>query len=121
MFFISNDGMIDFGIVLSLLFVGYWLLAIIFCKNDLLKIREANTALIVFFFGLIFMVFEKINQDYLNTSLFCQTGDSQRLEFDISWPCNNAYYAENMIAVFLVLCLTFSLCIRVYLSRKDAN
>ena len=121
MFFISNEGMIEFGIVLSLLFIGYWLLAIIFCKNDFLKIREANTALIVFFFGFIFMVFEKINHDYLNTSLFCQTGDPRRLEFDISWPCDKAFYAENTIVIFLILCLIFSICIRVYFSRKDTN
>ncbi|MEO9468977.1 hypothetical protein [Parasphingorhabdus sp.] len=121
MFFISNQGMIDFGVVLSLSFVVYWFLATLFCRDGFLKIRQANTALLFFFAGFLFMTFEKINQDYLNESIFCRSGEPRRLEFDISWACERAYYAENTAGIVLVLLPIFSFGIRVYFSRKDAK
>lgn len=121
MFFISTQGMTAFGVVLSLFFVVYWFLATLICRNDFLKIRSANTALLLFFAGFLFMIFEKINQDYLKESIFCRIDERRRVEFDISWACDRAYFAENTAAIILVLLPIFSFGIRVYVSRKDAK
>ena len=118
MFDIHPRGIWAFGIFASIIFLIHWILSALLGKGKVAAVSSANFILSLYYFVLSFTILELINQDYYRTSIFCGVGSEPRVEFDISWPCNNAHLVEFLLALSMLLIVISSLIVRVFLSRK---